>query len=44
VAQGRMTDQFKIYLSDISKVNNLQALIEQNANKLTVAQKERLAA
>ena len=42
--QSNMTDQFKIYLADVSKVNNLQAIIERNSANLTVAQKEKLAA
>ena len=41
--QGILSDEFKAYMNDMSKVNNLQAIIEQAGNRLTQEQKEQLA-
>ena len=41
--QGVLSDEFKAYMNDMSKVNNLQAIIEQAGNRLTQEQKEQLA-
>ena len=38
-----LTDTFKTYISDMSQINNLQALITKNSNLLTNATKEQLS-
>lgn len=43
LSAGNLTTAFEGYLKDTSQVYNLQALIEQNADKLTSAEKERLS-
>lgn len=46
VAAGEtgLTKEFQVYLTDLGKVNNIQALIKQNSKYLTEEQKTQLAA
>ena len=42
LGQGVMTDEFKVYLSDLGKVNNLQSVINQMNSQLTEEQRMQL--
>ena len=41
--QGRFTDEFSVYMNDMAKVNNLQAVIEKSRSRLTTEQQQQLA-